>query len=81
MSNSNGWSMKFDLDLRLEDFAVSIARIVDRMPNTRAGNYISGQLIKSGFSPLFNYGEAQSAESRSDFVHKLKIITKELRET
>ena len=81
MSNSKNTQPKFDLGDRLEDFGVLIAGIVEKMPSTRAGTYISSQLIRAGLSPIFNYGEAQSAESRNDFVHKLKIITKELRET
>ena len=51
------------------------------MPKTRAGNHISGQLIRCGTSPAPNYGEAQSAESRADFIHKMRICLKELRET
>ncbi len=51
------------------------------MPKTRAGNHIAGQLIRCGTSPAPNYGEAQSAESRSDFIHKMKVCLKELRET
>ena len=47
----------------------------------KLGNHIAGQLIRSGSSPALNYGEAQSAESRKDFVHKLKIILKELKES
>ena len=51
------------------------------MPKTKIGNHIAGQLIRCGTSPAPNYGEAQSAESRSDFIHKMKICLKELRET
>ena len=51
------------------------------MPKTRAGYHIGGQLIRCGTSPASNYGEAQGAESRSDFIHKMKICLKELRET
>jgi len=60
----------------LEEFGVLLVGIAEKMPNTRAGSYISTQIIRSGLSPIFNYGEAQSAESRNDFVHKLKIVTK-----
>ena len=74
-------SKKFDLEDRLVNFAVRIARIVESLPNTRTGNHIAGQLIRSGTSPALNYGEAQSAESRSDFIHKIKIVLKELRES
>jgi four helix bundle protein len=51
------------------------------LPNTKAGKHVSSQLLRSGTSPAPNYGEAQSAESKADFVHKLKIALKELRET
>jgi len=51
------------------------------MPNTKAGNHLSGQLIRSGTSAALNYGEAQSGESSKDFIHKLKVVLKELRET
>jgi four helix bundle protein len=72
---------KYDLEERLIDFAVRIINIVEALPNTRAGNHIAGQLIRCGTSPAPNYGEAQSAESRNDFIHKIKIVLKELRET
>ena len=62
-------------------FSVRIIDVVEALPNTRAGNHIAGQLIRSGTSPASNYGEAQSAESRKDFIHKMKIALKELRET
>lgn len=72
---------KFDLEERLIDFAVLIIEIVNEMPNNKAGNHLSGQLVRSGTSPALNYGEAQSGESRKDFIHKIKIVLKELRET
>ena len=72
---------KYDLEDRLIDFAIRIVNVIERLPKTKIGNHISGQLIRSGTSPAPNYGEAQSAESRSDFVHKMKISLKELRET
>ncbi len=72
---------KFDLEERLIDFAVRIIRAAESLPKTRAGNHISGQIIRCGTSPAPNYGEAQSAESRADFIHKMKICLKELRET
>ncbi|MCD4665983.1 MAG: four helix bundle protein [Bacteroidales bacterium] len=70
-----------DLEDRLIDFSVLIIEISQSLPNTKAGNHISGQIIRSGTSPAMNYGEAQSAESRRDFIHKIKIVLKELRET
>jgi four helix bundle protein len=72
---------KFDLETRLIDFAVMIIEISESLNNTRAGNHIEGQLLRSGTSPALHYGEAQSAESRNDFIHKLKILLKELRES
>ena len=78
MSKEN---IKFDLEDRLIDFAVRIIEVVRSLPNTRIGNHIGRQLIRSGTSPAPNYGEAQGAESRSDFIHKVRICLKELRET
>ncbi len=72
---------KYDLEDRLIEFAVLIIKITENLFNTKAGNYIGGQLVRSGTSPALHYGEAQSAESRSDFIHKLKILLKELRES
>ena len=71
----------FDLEERLIDFAVRIIRIAESLPKTKVGNHIAGQLARCGTSPAPNYGEAQSAESRADFIHKMKISLKELRET
>jgi len=72
---------KYDLEERLIDFAVRIIRTAESLPRTRVGNHIAGQLIRCGTSPAPNYGEAQGAESRSDFIHKMKVCLKELRET
>jgi len=72
---------KFDLEERLIEFAVVIIKITENLNNTRAGNHVAGQLVRSGTAPALLYGEAQSAESRNDFIHKLKILLKELRET
>ena len=74
-------STKFDLQERLIDFAVRIIRLADALPNTKTGRHIQSQIVRSGTSPASNYGEAQGAESRSDFIHKLRISLKELRET
>jgi four helix bundle protein len=63
------------------EFAVRVLDVVESLPNSRTGNHVAGQLIRSGTSPAPNYGEAQSAESRKDFIHKMKIALKELRET
>jgi len=75
---------KFDLEERLIEFAVLIIEITGNLYTTRAGNHIAGQLVRSGTSPALLYGEASrfiGTESRNDFIHKLKILLKELRET
>lgn len=69
------------LEDRLIDFAVMVIDVVESLPNTKAGNHIGRQLIRSGTSPAPNYAEARSSESRRDFIHKMKISLKELRET
>ncbi len=66
---------------RLFDFSVLIIDLSDHPAETKAGNYYAGQIIRSGSSPALNYGEAQIAESKRDFVHKMKVCLKELRET
>ena len=72
---------EYDLEERLIDFAVRIIHTAESLPKTKTGNHIAGQLIRCGTSPAPNYGEAQGAESRADFVHKMKVSLKELRET
>jgi four helix bundle protein len=72
---------KSELEDRLRNFSVLILEISDEIPNKKTGNHLSGQLIRSGTSASLNYGEAQSGESRKDFIHKIKIVLKELRET
>lgn len=72
---------RFDLEDRLVTFSSLIIDIVEKLPENRVGNHIAGQVLRSGTSPAPNYAEATSAESRQDFIHKLKIGLKELRET
>ena len=72
---------KFDLEQRLINYAVLVIKIVKLLPNNNEGQVLAKQLAKSGTSPALNYGEAQSAESRKDFIHKSKIVLKELRES
>ncbi|PZX51083.1 four helix bundle protein [Algoriphagus ratkowskyi] len=72
---------KYDLEARLIEFAAAIISFTDSMINTKAGNHMSNQLLRSGTSPALNYGEAQSGESRKDFIHKMKVVLKELRES
>ena len=69
------------LENRLVDFAVRIGEVADALPDTRLGNHIAGQIVRSGTSPAPNYAEGCAAESRRDFAHKLSISLKELRET
>jgi four helix bundle protein len=71
----------FDLEDRLLDFSARIIRLVDALPNTRAANHVAGQLLRCGTSPYGNRGEVEAAESRRDFVHKLRVCLKELTES
>jgi four helix bundle protein len=71
----------YDLEERLISFSVRIIDVVEALPSSRAANHVASQLLRCGTSSAPNYAEAQSAESRSDFIHKLKIALKELRET
>lgn len=71
---------RFDLEERLLEYAVRIIRLVDALPGTRAGRHVADQLLRCGTSPLANHGELQGAESRRDFIHKLGICLKEIRE-
>jgi four helix bundle protein len=76
-----GGNRKFNLEDRLLEFASAIIDLSEMLPNTRAGNHVAGQILRSGTSPYPNHGEAEAAESRDDFIHKLKVCLKELRET
>jgi four helix bundle protein len=71
---------EFDLENRFVEYTCRMIDVVEALPKTRTGNYIAGQLIKSCHSPTFNYGEVQAAESRNDFIHKMKVVLKELKE-
>ena len=72
---------KFDLEERLLNFAVEIIELTEALSNTRAANHVAGQLLRSGTSPYGNHGEVEAAQSLNDFIHKLKVCLKELRET
>ena len=74
-------NQKYDLEERLLAYSVQIIKIVEQLPKTRVGNHVTGQLLRSGTSPYPNHGEAQAAGSPKDFIHKLRISLKELRET
>lgn len=71
----------WDLEERLLDFSARILRLAERLPRTDTGRHVSQQLLRSGTSPYANHGEAEDAESVDDFVHKMKVCLKELRET
>jgi four helix bundle protein len=70
-----------EVEDRLIEFASRIIDVVEALPKTPAAKHLGGQLLRSGTSPALNYGEAQAAESREDFLHKMKVCLKELRET
>ena len=70
-----------ELSERLMSFAARIGKAVDALPDTRMGRHIAGQLVRCGTSPAPNYEEARAAESRADFIHKLGVCLKELRES
>ena len=71
----------FDLEERLVGFSVMILTLAESLPERLGSKNLVSQLIRSGTSPTLNYGEAQSAESSKDFLHKLRVCLKELRET
>ena len=73
--------IKYNLQNRLIKFSVSIINLCEGIRKNNAGIYLSNQLIRSGISPALNYGEAQATESKKDFIHKMKLVLKELRES
>jgi four helix bundle protein len=77
----DGQSQADKLEERLIDFAVRVIKLSASLPKTAAGKHIAGQILRSGTSPAPNYGEARGAESHADFIHKLRIVLKELNET
>jgi four helix bundle protein len=80
-SNESGKKAPFDLEERLLQYAARVIRLSSRLPRDRSGNHIAKQFLRSGTSPLGNHAEAQSAESPADFIHKLRVCLKELRES
>ncbi len=74
-------SLADQLEERLINFAVRIIKLSTCLPKTPAGKHIAGQILRSGTSPAPNYGEARGAESLADFIHKIRIVFKELNET
>lgn len=72
---------QFDLEERVISFAARCINVAGSLQKSSAGLHLADQLTRSGTSPALNYGEAQGAESRKDFIHKMKLCLKELRET
>lgn len=72
---------KFDLEGRLVKFACQSLEICDLLPNSKSRQNLEYQLSKSSASSALVYGKAQAAESKADFIHKVKIVLKELRES
>jgi four helix bundle protein len=81
LHDGNSGGKKYDLEERLLEFASAVIDLSEKLPNSRAGNHIAGQILRSGTSPYAVHGEAESAESRDDFIHKIKLCLKESRET
>ena len=77
----NAGRQRYDLEERLLNYAGNNIGLVDFLPKTRAGNHVAAQILRCGTAALPNHAEAQAAESPKDFVHKLRICLKELRET
>ncbi len=71
---------RYNLEERFVDYTCSMIDLVEALPATRSGNYIASQLIRSCHAPAFNYAETQAAESKKDFIHKMGIVLKELKE-
>jgi len=71
----------FDLEERMVNYSALVLSFCDSIQKTYAGSTIANQLTRSGLSVALNYAESQSAESRKDFVHKMKISLKESRES
>ena len=71
----------YDLEKRLLEFSVRTIRLTRNIESSEAGKHVANQPLRSSTSPLANHGEAQGAESTKDFIHKLKVSLKELRET
>ena len=69
------------LESRLITFAAAILSVSAKLPRTPQARHISNQILRSGTAAAANYGEARGAESRSDFIHKMGIVLKELNET
>ena len=73
--------MRFDLETRVINYSVQVLNVAESLPDQRGASHLAGQLVRSGTAPALVYGEALAAESRRDFIHKMKIALKELRES
>lgn len=73
--------MRKEIQNRLEDFSVMIYNLSKTAAKEYFANYMIKQLLRSAASAALNYGEAQSAETKKDFIHKTGIVLKELRES
>ena len=80
-SVSSQLSKANELERRLISFASRIMHVSSRLPRNEQGHHIAAQILRSGTATAANYGEARGAESRADFIHKLRIVLKELNET
>jgi four helix bundle protein len=69
------------LEKRFIAFASTIVGLSESLPKTPQGRHVCAQLLRSGTAAAANYAEARGAESRADFIHKLKVVFKELSET
>lgn len=78
--NIEGGGRRYDLRERMIGYAVMVCRVAEKLPTTRVGKHVAGQL-RCGTAPMPHHAEAQGGESRKDFIHKMKLGLKELRET
>lgn len=78
MKNNDPKSRREAMAARMISFSSRIITVSEALPKTPVGRQLGGQLLRSGTSPALNYGEAQAAESKNDFLHKMKICLKEL---
>jgi four helix bundle protein len=70
-----------ELQERFISFGADVGLVADALPDSRLGRHIAGQIVRCGTSPAANYAEACAGQSRPDFIHKMAIVLKELRET
>ncbi|MEY3895724.1 MAG: hypothetical protein RLZZ214_1244 [Verrucomicrobiota bacterium] len=73
--------LKYDLEERLLDFGAEIITLTRKLDSDYAERHVGNQLLRSGIAPLSHHGEAQAAESPADFIHKMHLALKELRES